>query len=99
MKKLTSAILALGAIAISSAAQADYRNCAIDYATFEDEVHHFDFEVCPSGFPDEDTGFCRGALIGNDMHVYFFAYDDANDRSCLTQYEEVDIDYYLAKTK
>tara|TARA_R100001510_G_C7653622_1_gene211932 strand:- start:2124 stop:2423 length:300 start_codon:yes stop_codon:yes gene_type:complete len=99
MRRLSSAIIALGAVALTSAAHADMRNCAIDYATFEDEVHHFDFEVCPSGFPGEDAGFCRGALIGNDMHVYFFAYDDANDRSCLAQHQEVDIDYYMAKAK
>ena len=97
MKKLSLITAALSAFFFVSAAQADFKNCAIVYETFEDEVHHFDLEVCPAGFPDEDTGFCRGALIGNDMHVYFFAYDDENERECLTQYKEVDVQFYLAR--
>ena len=97
MKRLSLITATLSTLFFASAAHAYYKNCAIDYATFEDEVHHFDLEVCPAGFPDEDQGFCRGTLIGDDMHVYFFAYDDENDRECLTQYQEVGIDHYFGR--
>ena len=64
--------------------------------TFEEETHHYDLELCPDEFPGDDVGFCRGVLDGDDMVVYFFKFDDENDRSCLTQMDTVDLRDYMA---
>lgn len=69
--------------------------CPINYETFEEEVPHFDLELCPNNIPDADTGFCRLSLNAHEATIYVFKY--AKDSACLADIRRVSIEPFLLK--
>ena len=92
MRRRLAALLACAPLpALAQGAQ-----CWISYAGFEERVPHLDLESCPGDTVKPGEGFCRIALQGSEVLVYYFRHDEAAGAPCLVRVERAAFNDFVA---
>jgi hypothetical protein len=95
MKIASIGIAVLGLLAVVAPVDAA-ESCLMSYETFEHAVPHVDLEECPGTAATEEA-FCRLSVGGEQVHLFYFAFDGDQCLLKVRSFDEADYSITLGQ--